>query len=248
MLAATATEDDDGTASSYRSHPLPAVVHWIVGALLVLVGLATMVGGSALTFVVDRAMIEQGIADGTIEAEGLTEAEAVEVLTSLAQWTGVGLLAVGAGLVIVAVWYALVQRRRENVAGEDGSSYFWTSALLGAVVSALLSFIPFSPIVGGAAAGYLEKQASGRALAAGAVSGVLAMAPLVVLTAFVLVGVTLGLLALETSGLAILVVAVLLLVSVFVAAIGAGLGALGGYVGGRLVDDDRGGATAPDGA
>ncbi|MHB9287024.1 DUF5518 domain-containing protein [Halobacteriales archaeon Cl-PHB] len=224
------TASEDATRQRSFSHPLPGFVHWLVGALLAIGGLALLVGATALTFVVDRELIAEGVATGQVEST-LTDAQTVEVAGAVSTWTGIGLFLTGGLLVLVAVAYVLAQRRR----GEDGS-YFWTSAVLGAVVSGVLSFVPFSPVLGGAAAGYLEQPTSDRTVAAGAASGLVAMAPVMVITAFVLVGVSLGLLAADLSGLALLVGVVILLTIAFVAAVGAGLGALGGYVGGRFAD------------
>ena len=49
------------------------------------------------------------------------------------------------------------------------------NALVGAVVSVVLSFLPFSPIIGGAVAGYLERRDGVRV---GAVSGAITALPL----------------------------------------------------------------------
>lgn len=102
-------------------------------------------------------------------------------------------------------------------------------ALLGAVVTVLVSFVPLSPIVGGAVAGYLERR---DGLRVGAISGLIAAIPLffVVLFGAMVVGVfVLG------AGLA-----VLLLGSIafgFVAIYAIVLSALGGYLGEYLATE-----------
>lgn len=227
---------ESASNESTFTHPLPGFVHWLVATLLALVGLALLVGATALTVVVDRQMIAEGVASGQVEST-LTDAQTVEVVSAVATWTGLGLFLTGGLVLVVAVAYLVAQRRRPE-AGEEGEGYFWTSAVLGAVVSGVLSFVPFSPALGGAVAGYLEQPESGRTVRAGAASGLVAAAPAILVMAFVLVGVSLGLLAIEKFGLAVLVAVVILLAVAFIAAFGAGLGALGGYVGGRFADPD----------
>jgi|AntRauTorcE11898_2_1112593.scaffolds.fasta_scaffold02169_6 hypothetical protein len=61
--------------------------------------------------------------------------------------------------------------------GEHAPNTF-LNALIGAVVSVLLGFIPFSPVLGGAVAGYLEGGDSGDGAKVGAISGILAALPL----------------------------------------------------------------------
>ncbi|QSG12761.1 putative membrane protein [Halapricum desulfuricans] len=51
------------------------------------------------------------------------------------------------------------------------------NAVVGAVVTVLASFIPFSPVLGGAVAGYLQKEDSSTALKVGALSGAIAAIP-----------------------------------------------------------------------
>ncbi len=230
---------ESASNESSFTHPLPGFVHWLVAALLALVGLALLVGATALTVVVDRQMIAEGVASGQVEST-LTDAQTVEVASAVATWTGLGLFLAGGLVLVVAVAYLVAQRRRPEAGegGEEAQSYFWTSAVLGAVVSGVLSFVPFSPALGGAVAGYLEQPESGRTVGAGAASGLVAAAPVILVMVFVLVGVSLGLLAIEKSGLAVLVAVVILLAVAFAAAFGAGLGALGGYVGGRFADPE----------
>lgn len=105
-------------------------------------------------------------------------------------------------------------------------------ALVGAVTMVLLSPVPFSPVLGGAVAGYLHRR---EGLRVGALAGVLAAVPVVVAVTLVVAffvpvvavpgdgGVGLGPLA----GVGALGFAALLLVTLYT----AGLGALGGYLG-----------------
>jgi heme/copper-type cytochrome/quinol oxidase subunit 4 len=108
-------------------------------------------------------------------------------------------------------------------------------ALIGAVVSVVLSFIPFSPVLGGAVAGYLHKREGARV---GAIAGVLAAIPLALLV-FLFFGVF-GFFAISPGGGVgvpggfILV----LLVGMLVAALyTVALSALGGFLGVYLADE-----------
>lgn len=49
------------------------------------------------------------------------------------------------------------------------------NAVIGAVASIVLSFVPLSPVLGGAVAGYLEGGTSSDGLRVGAISGVLGL-------------------------------------------------------------------------
>ncbi|MFC4358883.1 DUF5518 domain-containing protein [Halobium salinum] len=110
-----------------------------------------------------------------------------------------------------------------------------TNALIGAVVTVVLSFVPFSPVLGGAVAGYLQKRDGARV---GAVSGAMAAVPALFVT-------VLGLLLF--AGLAVVpgddllgaqigFVLLALLVAGVVLAYVVGLSAVGGIVGVALAE------------
>lgn len=220
---------------------LPAFVDWVLGALVALAGLALIVGGSVLTFVVDREMIAEQIEDGTatvmVGTTELTDAEQIELAEAVVSWTGVGLLVTGLTLALIGIGYAVVKHRAHSRVpeGESRSNYS-TFALLGAVLTVVLSFLPFSPALGGAVSGYLERGESNRTISIGALAGLLPMLPLLAILVFVLGGVVAGLVAVDQAGMSIVVGAVLFFTLMFVAIIGAGLGALGGYVGGQIAE------------
>ena len=218
---------------------IPTFVDWLVGAFLVLGGFALAMGGSALWLLVDRSMIAAAVADGSIQSDSLAGADLVDVTVATVTWSAIGLLLTGFLLFVVGVGYVAMRRRdhARRAAGEPTSDYL-ANALVGAVASGLLSFVPFSPVLGGAVAGYFERGESDRVVSVGALSGLLALAPVVTIVLFVLGGVIAGLAGIGETSLALLVAVVLLFVVMVVATIGEGLGAIGGYVGGRLADDD----------
>jgi hypothetical protein len=118
---------------------------------------------------------------------------------------------------------------------ESGGSGIFVHALVGGVVSVVLSFIPFAPVLGGAVAGYLHER---DGLRVGSVSGLLAAIPL----ALVLVlGVSFfGIFAIAPGGGVGVpggFVLVLLFGVVLAAVYTVALSALGGVLGVYLVDE-----------
>lgn len=237
----TPSESPNVDSHQTTSHSLPEFVDWLLGVLIALGGLSLIVGGSALIFAVDRAVLEQGIEDETITVTiGLTEltdAETLTVTDTVVSWVGPGLLITGLGIVVFAVGYVISRHRshRRTGTGEALNSY-GTFAVLGAVITAVLSFIPLSAAFGGALAGYLESGESDRTVSVGALAGILPLLPMLVVGLFALGGLVSGLLAIDQVGNAMFVGAVFFLSMVVIAAIGAGLGALGGYIGGQFAE------------
>lgn len=68
----------------------------------------------------------------------------------------------------------------------DRAPNTFLNALIGAAVSVLLGFVPFSPVLGGGVAGYLEGGDSRDGARVGAISGVLAAIPFVLVIFLVL--------------------------------------------------------------
>jgi len=239
-------ETADNTASSERddlvfTQPLPEYVDWLVAVAIALGGMALTVGGTAVTFVVDRDLIAEDIEAGQITVvileRDLTEAEMLEFTLEVVNWTGIGLLVTGIGLVLFAIGYVVFRHRAYHNVREGGDiDTYRSSAILGAVATTILSFVPLSPILGGGLAGYLEQPVTGRPVSVGALSGFLAMAPALILVGFVTVGLYSGLATVQETGLGFVVVAGMFFGLLVLAAYGAGLGALGGFAGGRLAD------------
>lgn len=235
----SSTQTSESVAVGGDAYPIPGVVDYLIAVLIAVFGLALVAGGSALTFVVDRALIVDGVTSGSIQSTVLSEGDLIEVTTATVNWTGLGLLVTGLLLVVGGIAYGLLRRRsRKRRAAGEATSDFVANAVLGAAVSVLVMVVPFSPAVGGGLAGYLERGESERTVSVGTLSGLLAAAPLLLILAFVAVGVTTGVLAVGASGLAVVVGVAMLVALMVTATVGAGLGALGGFVGGKLADGD----------
>ena len=108
------------------------------------------------------------------------------------------------------------------------------NALIGAVASVVLSFLPFGIVLGGALAGYLQGMPKDYAEGAkvGALAGLIAFLPVV--AAVFLIGGALGFVPFEFAALG-LVVFLFVLFAGGVYFIGGG--ALGGAIGAYLVDE-----------
>lgn len=240
-MESPATENTDLNSHPVADGPLPEFVDWLLGAVIALGGLVSIVGGITIVFVVDQELLAESIESGTVTVTlvttELTEAETLEVSYAVVSWIGIGLLLLGLGMVVFALGYVLLRHRthRRDRKDEPVSSY-GAFAVIGAVATGVVSFIPFSPAVGGALAGYLERGESERTTSVGAIAGLLAVLPVLVVLVFVFGGLVEGLLAIEQTGLLIVVGAVMLLSAMVIATVGAGLGALGGYFGGRFAE------------
>lgn len=108
------------------------------------------------------------------------------------------------------------------------------NAVIGAVASVVLSFLPFAAVLGGAIAGYLQvsEKDVGEGARVGALSGVIALVP-VLLLLFAL-GSFIPFLPFEIGALSLVVLVVVLVVT---SAYFVGAGALGGALGAYLVDE-----------
>jgi hypothetical protein len=116
----------------------------------------------------------------------------------------------------------------DAVPDPDPERGFWIHALLGGVVAVVLSFVPFSPALGGAVAGYLQGEDGVRV---GAASGLVAAVPTLAL--FALFAVFLGFVGPGAAEFLVLLAVAL----VFWFGISAALGAVGGVVGVALADE-----------
>ena len=108
----------------------------------------------------------------------------------------------------------------------------FVNALIGAVVSVVLAFIPLSPVLGGAVAGYLQGGDEREGARIGGLSGAIAAIPLVLLAALVLAVVSFVTIAPDgVGGGALILGAFFVLGLLFLVLYTVGLGALGGILG-----------------
>jgi hypothetical protein len=113
-------------------------------------------------------------------------------------------------------------------------------ALIGAVVTVVFSFIPFSPVLGGGVAAYLSDADTSDGVRLGAISGLIASIPLLLFgfLAFAIFGLfTVGGPGMDGMAVGLGGLFVLLLVGVVGLAYTVGLSALGGYLGAYLVGE-----------
>jgi hypothetical protein len=111
------------------------------------------------------------------------------------------------------------------------------NALIGAAVTVVLVFIPFSSILGGAVAGYLQGGDLRDGLTVGAIAGVFAAVPMVVFVVGVGSLVSLGLMGLGAHRPLAIGVAILAFVLVFSLLYLIGLSMVGGAFGAAVSRD-----------
>lgn len=225
--------------SAYR--PPPAFVDWLLAALVALCGLSVIATGSALALFVDREALATAIEEEsitvTVGTTELTDEEAVLVAETAIAWTGTGLLAVGAVTILFGLGFLVFRHRQRRRSQADGtSSAYWTYALLGGVITAAFSFVPFSPALGGAVAGYLEHDERHRSVSAGALAGLLPLLPIIGFLIVAIGGLMDGLLTIGESSMAMVVAVMMLISLLFLVIYTVGLGAVGGYIGGHVAD------------
>ncbi|MFB6093440.1 MAG: DUF5518 domain-containing protein [Halanaeroarchaeum sp.] len=110
------------------------------------------------------------------------------------------------------------------------------NALIGALVSVVLAFLPFSTVLGGGVAGYLQDGSRDDGLRVGAYAGAIASIPLTL--GMLLVAVAVPFVIAVEVGLAL--VAGLVLFAIVVAIVyGVALSAAGGYLGALLAESDE---------
>lgn len=233
--APAAAEADESTDPDVPS--VPGSLDWILGGLVVVGGLLFAFVGLLLFVVPDRERIEAMVAPDAVQIEGMTKPEFVDVTLSLLPWLAAGLVLTGLAMTVLGVAYVVHRRRvRERAAAGESVSNYLAHALLGAMVSALTSFIPLSPVIGGGLAGYLERGDSERTTSVGAASAVLMSAPFLVLGLFAAAGLAAGFAAIGDGGLGAMMAVVVVVAGLASLGVTVLLGAGGGWVGGRLAE------------
>jgi hypothetical protein len=118
------------------------------------------------------------------------------------------------------------------------------NALIGGVVSVVLGFVPFSPVLGGAVAGYLQSDDPAQGLRVGAYAGLVAAVPLAFVLFLLASVLSFGVVAVDSTGsvagtaasggFAVSALGVLGVVFLLTAVYTVGLSVLGGYLGSYL--------------
>lgn len=208
------------------------VIDWVVVVGLFLVGVAGTLGGVLVVRLADRDRIEEFVADDIIHSDILSDATLVDATHTVGVWGGFGLLAAGLLFVLAGVAFAGYRVRLDRALATETETApsMASNALLGAVVTVVASFVPFSPVLGGAVAGYLQYDDPWAGFYAGVLVGLFVAVPLVV----VLGAISIGLFAAGLVLLGVTMVLGLLFTVVFELA----LSAVGGYAGGYLVSRD----------
>ncbi|WEL22806.1 DUF5518 domain-containing protein [Halorhabdus sp. BNX81] len=223
----TSPRDVETTATTRSPPAFDRPLDWAIGGVLAVLGFLIALGGGILYAAVDRPEIATLIQESEFRSDGFTEGEAIDAVVALAEWGGIGLVATGVSIVLIGVAVVVAHgRARRHGRGTPR----WILGVVGAIINTVLSFVPLSPLLGGAAASHLSTDREASGVAAGAFAGLFTIVPALVTLAFVGVGLFTGLPE-ATAGAAVaaLVIGVLLTIVYVV-----GLSALGGYIGHRL--------------
>ena len=120
------------------------------------------------------------------------------------------------------------------------------NAAIGAVVTIVLSFTGFSPLIGGGVAGYLQQESRKRGATVGAIAGLFAFVPFVFLVFFAFWFFVAGQFAIGGFGMGMglpgapELLIIFLILFPFLVVWNVGLGAVGGYLGVILREELRG--------
>lgn len=238
MTTVDAVQDTDRPADGAptdRYDPVPAVIDWLIGLFTAVIGLVLTVIGVGLYTRVDQALITEVVTEEAVEINGLTQSEFITAAGTFVDWLAVGIVLTGLVAVAGAAAFIIVrQRTRRRVAQKGGTTAtFWACAVYGAVVTALVSFIPGSAIVGGGAAAYLHD--SDDSVRSGTAAGVVGTVLTIPLVAFLAIGFITGAGAVGKLGDGILLGALVIGAEVVALMVNAGLGAIGGFLSERFV-------------
>lgn len=88
----------------------------------------------------------------------MTDAELIDAVYAFLWGGGIGVAVTGAFLAVAGVGFFALRSRARRRFEETGvvSQSATSNGILGAIVTVVASFVPFSPVLGGALAGYLE--------------------------------------------------------------------------------------------
>lgn len=231
---------DDIREEMRPSQPLSKIVDWLTAAFLVLGGLLFATLGTGLYSLADRERIARWVVEGQLESEDLTDTELIDVTEAVMTWGGIGLAVTGLLVALGGVAFIVYRsRQRAEVTDEDAEPDTVTLSLVGGAVTVLTSFVPLSPILGGAVAGYLRAGDRMEGARVGAYAGVVVAIPLALLSIFFLGGFVIAAGELGLGGIAVFLGAALVFSLFVTVAFLVGLSALGGYLGVRIGERNR---------
>lgn len=201
----------------------------VVVVLLLFVGTVGIVSGFLVQTLANRDVIADLVAEEVIHSTILTDTQLIELVYGLLHWGGWGIVSAGLVILTGTALFGVV-RLRSYRRKQSAGSYF-ADAVVGAVVTLVSSFVPFSPVIGGAVAGYLHRGSALQGAKIGVLVGVLVSVPV-----FVILGVTAaGLYVHEFAWMSFLLV----LSGVVSVAFTVLFATVGGYVGAYIRHDRR---------
>jgi hypothetical protein len=231
-MSSVAFDEETLVQSGHEDNqPLSRTVEWAISVFLVLSGSVFAVGGALLAEFADIGRITSWVEAGRITSTEMSDPELINAVYALIWGGGIGLAATGALLVIAGAAFFGFQtraRRHFEVTGIASPSVVGT-AILGAMVTIVGAFVPFSPVLGGAVSGHLGGGAERSAVRSGLLAGLFAALPVAV--AYVVI--TWSLID-SATGLTPTVLTVLAISLVLSLAYMVGLSGLGGYLGARI--------------
>lgn len=234
-MTSTVPDESTDVSTAHRGDsgagPIDSAIDWLVALALALGGLIAGAAGVALYWVADPALSERVVAEMTVESTFLSTATTEEAITALMVWGGAGLALTGVLSLAGGIAYLAYRRRLRRRDGVDASvADTPTAAVIGGVLTAFASFVPFSPVLGGGLAGYLRSESKTGAAGAGALAGVVTSAPLVVVGAALVAG--------AATADAAPIAAIVAIALAFSLVVTVALSALGGLLGAVVADRD----------
>jgi hypothetical protein len=213
------------------SQPISRLVDWLTAAFLVLGGMLFAALGTGVYTLADRERIATWVAEGRLTSTELTDAELIDTTQALLTWGGIGTAVTGLLLAVGGVAFLVYRGRVRRNSADTAVPDSITLAIIGAVVTIVTSFVPLSPIIGGAVSGYLRGGDGRGGARVGAYAGLAAAIPFALLGLFFVGGLAVVAAELGLGGLGVFVGLAMVFATLVSVAYLVGLGALGGYLG-----------------
>lgn len=216
-----------------RTSGIRRVIDWVIAVLLVIFGLLMAAGGALVAIAIPgRQEIEDELqaenidwneVNQDVDFVEITESGVVDAIADGGLWLAIGILLAGLAMLVGGLILAWKRYGYDQQLDTPVPAGFWSNALVGAVLTTVLPIDPFSALAGGGVAGFLHLEDAGTGAFVGAVSGALAMVPLVIVALFG----SIGLMLTEFAVIGVLVI----VGTIFLVLLYAGLSAVGGFLG-----------------